>query len=50
MPRPRKYPKDDECRLQIDLDTRLALAKVGRADESYNDILERLIILYEKKR
>ena len=48
MPRIRKYPKREECRLQIKLDTRLLLASRGRADESYNDLVERMITQYEK--
>lgn len=46
MPKPRKFPKEDEGRLQIDQSSRLLLASIKRSDESYEDLLIRLIAQY----
>lgn len=46
MPKPRKFPKEEEGRLQLDQSSRLLLASRKRSDESYEDLLIRLITQY----
>ena len=50
MVRISKIPQHLKSTIQVDLSTRTALADRGRAHESYDDILERLITQFEIKK
>lgn len=50
MVRVAKIPAHLKSTIQIELQTRTALAERGRDHESYDDILERLITQYETKK
>lgn len=36
--------------IQIDVDTRKELVSIGKKSESYDDIIKRLLVIYNKER
>jgi hypothetical protein len=50
MVRVSKIPQHLKSTIQVDLNTRTALAERGRQHESYDDILERLITQFEHRK